>query len=124
MNAIAHTQNACFGSCVARRSIFTHTQNACFEGSTTRFFTHTHPPVPPPSTGTPEGVPCMVLVCVCFFGRRLPMTTADRIAELERRAEALRAELRQAEAAAMLCRARVEGIEVEIEWLRRGEAHA
>lgn len=52
------------------------------------------------------------------------MTTADRIAELERRAEALRAELRQAEAAAMLCRARVERIEVEIEWLRRGEAHA
>lgn len=52
------------------------------------------------------------------------MTTADRIAELERRAEALRAELRQAEAAAMLCRARVEGIEVEIEWLRQEEADA
>lgn len=52
------------------------------------------------------------------------MTTADRIAELRRRAEALRAELRQAEAAAMLCRARVEGIEVEIEWLRQEEADA
>jgi type II secretory pathway component PulJ len=52
------------------------------------------------------------------------MTTADRIAELERRAEALRAELRRAEAAVMLCRARVEGIEVEIEWLRQEEADA
>ena len=59
------------------------------------------------------------------------MTTDDaaierrrRIAELRRRAEALRAELRQAEAAAMLCRARVEGIEVEIEWLRQEEADA
>ena len=52
------------------------------------------------------------------------MTTADRIAELRRRAEALRAEHRQAEAAAMLCRARDEGIEVEIEWLRQEEADA